>query len=67
MKAYECYASIMADGQLSIPLKIANKLKTPTKIRVMIFVEDEDTEWNDFTMTQFFNGYSEEDSIYDSL
>ncbi|MBF0231281.1 MAG: hypothetical protein HQK63_17085 [Desulfamplus sp.] len=67
MKAYKCYASIMADGQLSIPLKIANKLKTPTKIRVMIFVEEEDTEWNDFTMTQFFNGYSEEDSIYDSL
>lgn len=67
MKAYECYASIMADGQLFIPSKIANKLKAPTRIRVMIFVEEDDTEWNDFTMSQFFNGYAEEDAIYDSL
>ncbi|MBF0201262.1 MAG: hypothetical protein HQK66_08105 [Desulfamplus sp.] len=67
MKAYECYASIMANGQLSIPSKIVNKLKNPTEIRVIVFVEEEDSEWNDFSMTQFFKGYSEEDSIYDSL
>ncbi len=67
MKAYECYASIMENGQLSIPSRIINKLKAPSKIRLMIFVEEEDIEWDDFTMTEFFNGYSEEDAIYDNL
>ncbi|QTA83519.1 Uncharacterized protein dnl_59310 [Desulfonema limicola] len=38
-----------------------------TKIRAMLFVEENDTEWNDFTMMEFLNGYSEKDAIYDSL
>ncbi|MBF0229489.1 MAG: hypothetical protein HQK63_07855 [Desulfamplus sp.] len=67
MKAYECYASILADGQLFIPTEIKNKLKAPSRIRLMILVDEDDTEWNDFTMNQFLNGYSEEDAIYDNL
>ena len=67
MKAYECYADILTNGRLAVPLEIINKLKASSKIRVMIFVEDEDSEWKDFSKSQFFNGYSEEDAIYDSL
>ena len=67
MKAYECYANLLANGQLSVPLEIMNKLKASSKIRLKIFVGDEDSEWDDFSMSLFFNGYSEEDAIYDSL
>jgi hypothetical protein len=67
MKAYECYADILANGQLSIPSEIINRLKTLSKISVMIFVEEDDIEWNDFALTHFFNGYSEKDSVYDTL
>lgn len=67
MKAYECYADILANGQLSVPSEIINRLKTLSKIRVMIFVEEDDTEWNDFALTQFIDGYSEKDSVYDTL
>ena len=49
MKAYECYADILTNGRLAVPLEIINKLKASSKIRVMIFVEDEDSEWKDFS------------------
>ena len=37
------------------------------KIRVMILLEDEDTLWNSFAMSQFMKDYSEKDAIHDSL
>ena len=69
MKAYECYADILEDGKLSIPSEIVSKLNLPSKIRLMILVHegDEENEWNQFAMNQFFDGYAEEDAIYDNL
>jgi hypothetical protein len=67
MKAYECYADVSADGKLSIPPEIVSKLRLSSKIRVMILVDEEESEWNDFAMNQFFKGYAEEDAIYDDL
>ncbi|MBI4824216.1 MAG: hypothetical protein HY805_08320 [Nitrospirae bacterium] len=67
MKAYEYYADVLADGHLSIPENLKDKLKPDTKVRVMLLIEDEDSVWNSFAMSQFLKGYSEEDAIYDSL
>lgn len=65
MKAYEYYADVLSDGHLSIPEDLKDKLKPESKVRVMLLLDDEDTAWNNFSMSQFLKGYSEEDAIYD--
>lgn len=67
MKAYEYYAEILADGHLSIPDDIKDKLKADSKVRVMLLLDEEDTAWSDFTLSQFLKGYSEKDAAYDAL
>lgn len=67
MKAYEYYADVLTDGHLSIPKDLKDKLKPESKVRVMRLLDDEDTAWNNFAMSQFLRGYSGEDAIYDKL
>ncbi len=67
MKAYEYYAELLADGHLSIPENLKDRLKSDSKIRVMLLIDDEDIAWQNFTMTEFLKGYSEQDAIYDKL
>ncbi len=67
MKAYEYYAEVLSDGHLSIPEDLKDKLKADSKVRVMLLLEDEDSAWGNFSMSQFLKGYSEKDAIYDSL
>jgi hypothetical protein len=67
MKAYEYYAEVLSDGHLSVPKSLKEKLKPDSKVRVMLFLEDEETDWNNFAMSQFLKDYSEKDSIYDKL
>ncbi len=67
MKAYEYYADVLSDGHLSIPENLKDKLKPDSKVRIMLLLEDENSVWNKFTISQFMNGYSEKDAIYDSL
>ncbi len=67
MKAYEYYADVLSDGHLSIPENLKDKLKPDSKVRIMLLLEDENSVWNKFTVSQFMNGYSEKDAIYDSL
>ena len=67
MKAYEYYAEIMPDGHLSLPEDLKNKVSRESKIRVMLLLEDEENEWNDMTISQFLNGYSVGDAVYDKL
>ena len=67
MKAYEYYADVLSDGHLSIPENLKDKLKPESKVRIMLLLEDENSVWNKFTVSQFMNGYSEKDAIYDSL
>ena len=67
MKAYEYYAEVLSDGHLSIPETLKDKLTPDSKVRVMLLLEDEDSLWNGFAMSQFLRGYSEEDAIYDTL
>ena len=67
MKAYEYYAEVLSDGHLSVPENLKEKLKPDSKIRVMLLLEDEETDWNNFAMSEFLKGYAEKDSIYDRL
>lgn len=67
MQAYEYYADILKDGHLSIPEELKNKLKPDSKVRIMLLLDDEEKQWNNFTMSQFLKGYTEQDAIYDSL
>ena len=67
MKAYEYYADVLSDGHLSIPENLKDKLKPESKVRIMLLLEDENSVWNKFTVSQFMNGYSEKNAIYDSL
>lgn len=67
MKAYEYLAEILPDGYLSIPNNLKQKLTVEEKIRVMLLLEDEETVWRNFKVSEFMKGYSEKDSIYDSL
>ncbi len=67
MKAYEFYAEILPDGHLSVPDEIREKLKLDSKVRVVLFQEDEDTVWEKLTIFEFSAGYSEKDSIYDNI
>lgn len=67
MKTYEYYADVLPDGHLSVPENIKDKLKADSKVRVVLLVEDENTAWNNFTMSQFLKGYSERDAIYDGI
>jgi len=67
VKAYEYYADVLSDGHLSIPENLKDKLKPDSKVRIMLLLDDENSVWNKFTVSQFMNGYSEKDAIYDSL
>jgi hypothetical protein len=67
MKAYEYYGEVLADGHLSIPEDLKDKLKADSKIRVMLLLDDEEAAWDKLSMSQFMKGYSEKDAIYDNL
>ena len=67
MKAYEYYAEILPDGHLSVPDDLRDKLAADSRIRVMLLLEDEETVWNTHTISQFMKGYSDKDTIYDSI
>jgi hypothetical protein len=67
MKAYEYMAEILPDGHLSIPEHLIGKLMGESKVRVMLLLEDEESQWNKFALSQFIKGYPEKDAIYDSL
>ena len=67
MRAYEYLAEILPVGHLFIPEHLIGKLIGESKVRVMLLLEDEDAQWNNFALPQFIKGYPENDAIYDSL
>ncbi|MDO9349954.1 MAG: hypothetical protein Q7U55_01795, partial [Deltaproteobacteria bacterium] len=64
-QAYEYYGEILPDGHLSIPEDLKEKLKTDSKIRVMLLLDEDEKAWDQLSMSQFLKGYSEKDAIYD--
>ena len=71
MKAYEFPAEVNADGKIRLPEIILKRIPNDQTIRVIIFISEADDEekqmWSKVTAEQFLAGYSESDSIYDTL
>ncbi|HZX36450.1 MAG TPA: hypothetical protein VFF54_08200 [Thermodesulfobacteriota bacterium] len=67
MKTYEYYAKLLEDGHLSIPSELKGRLKPDSTVRVLILMDEEESEWKKLATGEFLKGYSEKDSIYDSL
>lgn len=67
MEVYEYYGKVSKNGQLTLPDDLKKKLSPHKKLRIMIFLEKEDLDWQKTTPTKFFQGYCEKDKIYDDL
>jgi len=67
MEVYEYYSQVSENGQLTLPEELKNRLDAKTRLRVMIFLEKDDSEWEKTTANKFFQGYDEEDKIYDDI
>jgi len=67
MKVYEYYGEVLPDGHLSLPEDLKEKLKTDSKIRVMLLLDEDEKAWDQLSMSQFLKGYSDKDAIYDNL
>jgi len=67
MQVFEYYGQMSENGQLNLPDELKKQLKPKTKLRVMIFLEKDEQGWKNMTAMKFFQGYAEEDKIYDDL
>jgi hypothetical protein len=69
MKAFEFQASINPDRTLTIPQTVADQLPSPGAVRVIVLIDedDEDRDWARLTSERFFQGYDEDDAVYDQL
>ncbi len=67
MKTYEYEGQVLPDGHLSIPEDLKGKLKSDSKVKVMLLVDDEEKAWEKMSISQFLKGYTEKDAIYDKL
>jgi len=71
MKALE-FETTIKDNKIQIPEEIQAELNSSIdhNVRVMIFLEDHDTNekpFDEMTKSQFLKGYDDSDSIYDAL
>lgn len=72
VKAYECPVKVTADGKLEIPDYLIDLLPPGEIVRLLILVDEHSNEhtasaWSRATAEQFFSGYDDSDSMYDSL
>ncbi|MFH0975825.1 MAG: hypothetical protein V1874_08590 [Spirochaetota bacterium] len=70
MKAYEIPVKITKDGKIEITSSFKNILPHEKTIKAIFLVpekSDEDTDWQELSTKQFFDGYAKSDDIYDRL
>ena len=72
IKAYEFPVKVTPEGNLHLPEDLVAELPAGQLLRVIILVpeqsdSDEAPSWPSLTAEQFFAGYSEADSIYDTI
>ena len=67
MKAIEFNTKIHSHNTIEIPASYLDQLKSDQKVRVIVLIDDttDEESWRKYTTTQFFSGYSNDDSIYD--
>ncbi len=71
MQAVEFESVLTEKGDLAIPRDCAPRLPRAQKLRVIVLFGDpaapaEDLDWSRLTASQFLDGYSEKDAIYDA-
>jgi hypothetical protein len=72
MKAYELPVKVTPEGELELPETLLALLPRDQIIRVIILIPEptdskEQDAWARLTAEQFLAGYSEADSIYDTI
>lgn len=74
MKAIEFQANLNADDSLAVPKEVASQLPREQKLQVIVLVpytaeadEVDASDWRAIARERFLAGYSDGDSIYDSL
>ena len=68
MKAYELSVKLDSDGKVELPANLTQMLKEASEARIILLVESADDEgWAQLSRKQFAAGYSDTDSIYDTL
>ena len=70
MQAYEFPAHITADGKPQLPDTALPQSLNNQAVRVIVLISDtenssEQSDWTEFTATQFLASYSSVDAIYD--
>lgn len=72
MKAYEFPVKMSAEGILEIPAPVSELIPPGEIVRVILLVPEsadlyEQKQWNLLTAKEFFAGYAESDSIWNSI
>ncbi|MCG3155000.1 MAG: hypothetical protein DKINENOH_01598 [bacterium] len=67
MQAYEFKLETSDRGELMIPLEIQRILPPLKKARVILLLDDDDTERQRFTSAAFEAGYAEKDVAYNDV
>jgi bifunctional DNA-binding transcriptional regulator/antitoxin component of YhaV-PrlF toxin-antitoxin module len=67
MKAIEFQTTLHDRGIIEIPKSFQKQLQKEQNLRIIVLIEDEQTDdsLNKLVTKQFFEGYSDEDAIYD--
>lgn len=66
-KLVEFETELSANQTLAVPDSVAQSLPRGKALRVLVFVDSNDSEWEEFAATEFGQGYTDSDSIYDQL
>lgn len=67
MKTLSFPVTVKENGQVDLPEALAEKLKPGQQIRLIVVMDDGEKAWQDFTMQQLLNQYSDADAIYDTM
>jgi hypothetical protein len=69
MKVVEFQSQLSPDLTLTVPGSAADRIPVGQKVRVLVFIaeNDVDQEWEQLTAVEFGQGYADGDAIYDQL
>jgi hypothetical protein len=70
MKAIEFLTILHSPGTIEIPISYQDQLQSSQEVRVIVLISDNtpgNESWKQLATRQFFEGYSDEDAIYDTI
>ena len=70
MISLEIENKLSKDGNLLLPEEVKKEINSAKRIKLIILDEDDENEniaWENNTVSQFIDGYSKKDAIYDKL